>query len=170
MVTSKSNGVNLRAGSWNDDGKDKKTKNIIRKNIVGSCGTTLPEALRRKRLCSINRDGIAQDFYDNVKRPRMVEEYFSGAQCIDVHNHMRPGSLGLEKRPTNRWKWHFLQTFLGIVETDAFIAYTRFCPMKYRVSHRKFLMQFIGKLLNNKYGLAKSAPVLRCRNVKIMMS
>ena len=42
VVTSEAEGVELIACLWKDGGKNKKTKEIIRKNIIGSCGTTLP--------------------------------------------------------------------------------------------------------------------------------
>ena len=41
--------VNLRAVGWNDGRKDPKTKEVIRKKIVGSCGTTLAGNPHRKK-------------------------------------------------------------------------------------------------------------------------
>ncbi len=58
-----------------------------------------------------------------------------------LHNHARQGSLALESRRTVQWDWRFFQTFLGIVEVDAFTA-----------------------LLNNKVGVTDSSPVLRPRD------
>ena len=47
-ITSKDD-VNLRDVGWNDGKKDKKTDTIIRKKIIGSCGTTFDGIAHKKR-------------------------------------------------------------------------------------------------------------------------
>ena len=67
-------------------------------------------------------------------------------------------------RPAGRTVgWRFFQTFLGIVEVDAYVAYKRFCPGKQDVTHNQFLLSVIDYLLNNKIGVPDTAPVLRPR-------
>ena len=149
--------------TWNEGKKDKKTGKVIKKSFVSTCGTTLDAPPHKKKRWANNPDGTTTYYNKPVKQPQIVHEYFSGAQQIDVHNHYRQGSLQLESRPTSRWDWRFFQTFLGICEVDAFIAYKRFCPGKENVSHFDFLVDLIDGLLDNKFGLPHSAPVLRRR-------
>ena len=49
VLEARVNDVDLRAVGWNDGKKDKKTGAIIRKCIVGSCGTTIAGSYHRKR-------------------------------------------------------------------------------------------------------------------------
>ena len=49
VCIAKKEDVNLRAVGWNDGRKDPKTKEVIRKKIVGSCGTTLTGNPHRKK-------------------------------------------------------------------------------------------------------------------------
>lgn len=151
VLTTVKDNVNLRAVAWNEGERDKKTRRIIKKNFIATCGTTLPGRSHFKR-----RRGEFE-----VPRPELVAEYLDGAQQIDVHNHVRQGVLAMEPRPTRRWMWRFFQTFIGLVEVDAYLAYRKFCPGKTNIPHRTFLIDVIGALLNNKYGLSESAPVLR---------
>eukprot|EP00750_Incisomonas_marina_P032334 INCI9141.2.p1 GENE.INCI9141.2~~INCI9141.2.p1 ORF type:complete len:417 (-),score=52.14 INCI9141.2:214-1464(-) len=163
VLTAKKDNVLLRAVGWNEGKKDKRTGNITKKTLIATCGTTTPGEPHQKRRWAIRPDGSAEYFTKDVKRPGLVADYFSGAQMIDVHNHLRQGSLSLEARPTKRWEWRFFQTFVGMVEVDAYLAYRRFCPGKEDIAHRDFLLEVIDALLNNRYGLPPTAPVLRPR-------
>ena len=165
VVTSKIFNVDLRAVTWNDGKRDKKTGEIMRKNIVASCGTTLPGRGHKKRRWTLDDNQHATFVPKTIPRPQIVEEYFEGAQKIDVHNHMRQGRAGvaLEMRPTQSWTCRFHQTFVGICEVDAFLAYRRFSPGKNTVSHSAFLQRLTQQLLDNTIGCAHGAPVLRPR-------
>ena len=51
-----------------------------------------------KKRYRVSEDGESSEtFYKTVKRPKLVEEYFDSASKIDVHNHLRQGSLALEE-------------------------------------------------------------------------
>jgi hypothetical protein len=84
-VTSKMDGVNLIGCAWNDN---------KRKLIVGTCGTTLPGNPHEKKRWRVNEAGQVETYYKQVKRPKIVELYFSGAPAVDIHNHYRQGGLG----------------------------------------------------------------------------
>ena len=157
--------VDLRAITWNDGKKDKKTGEIVRKNFIASCGTTLASTDHRKRRWRIGTDGRSEDYFVRVPRPQIVTEYFDGAAKIDIHNHFRQGREGvaLEQRGTNRWDIRFYQTFLGINEVDSYLAYRRFCPHRSTTKHVDFLRVLIQQLLDNTIGCAPDAPVLRPR-------
>ena len=54
-----------------------------------------PHTKKRHR---VSEDGESSEIlYKTVKRPKLVEEYFDSANKIDVHNHLRQGSLALEE-------------------------------------------------------------------------
>ena len=165
VCTAEQDGVKLRAVGWNDGKKEKGTGTIIRKCIVGSCGTTLPGTAHRKRRWRVNAAGRATTFFVNIPRPMMVTEYFDGAQKIDVHNHLRQGGLGvrLETRSTGRWEIRFWQTIVGMVEVDAFLAYRRWCPGKRSIKHIQFRRVLTQQLLDNTIACPPDAPVLRPR-------
>lgn len=103
-------GVHLRAVSWHEGKRDKKTEQIVRKNFVGSFPITVEGRPHRKRRWVKEDDGSTTETFYDVKRPRLVTEYFDGAQTIDVHNPSRQGSLGMERRLTKRWEWRFFHT------------------------------------------------------------
>ena len=161
-LTSESEGVPLRAVGWNEGKRDKKTGQIIRKQFIGTCATSVAGRSHRKRRWEVNDDGSTTKYYFDVKRPNLVEAYYNGAQMIDVHNHLRQGSLRLEARKTKRWQIRFFNCWLGICTVDAYLAYKRFCPGKDTVSQDDFVLDVIGELLDNTFGVA-GGRVLRAR-------
>jgi hypothetical protein len=165
LLTATSENIPLRAVSWNEGKKDRQTGRIIHKNIIATCGTTNNAPPHKKKRWTNREDGSTEYYHVNVKRPEIVREYFGSAQKIDVHNHLRQGSLNLEQRPTSRWEWRFFQTFLGIIVVDAFISYRTFYPNqeKANCSHFDFILDLVASLLDNKVDLPDSARVLRPR-------
>ena len=163
VLTATESDVNLRAVTWNEGKKDKKTGKIIRKSFISTCGTTLEAPPHEKKRWNNNSDGTTTYYTKKIKQPQIVHSYFQGAQQIDVHNHYRQGWLQLESRDTNRWDWRFFQTFVGICEVDAFLAYKRFWPAgaKERCAHIDFVLELIASLLDNTFGC--TGPVLRPR-------
>lgn len=106
------------AVSW----KDKKMKNFI-----ASRGTTLqgsPHLRLRHRRPTEGEAGHTIREQLEVARPAVVEKYFQGFSAIDVHDHYRQGSLGMEMYwPTKTW-WHRLfSTIFGMICTDSYLAY-----------------------------------------------
>ena len=164
VVQATEEGVKLRAVTWNDGKKDKKTGDIIRKCIISSCGTTLPSTAHRKRRWRVV-NGLDEDYQVSVPRPNIVSEYFDGAAKIDIHNHFRQGPKGvcLESRRSNRWEIRFWQTWRGFLIVDAFKAYTRFCPGKSACKLSHFVRVVAQALLDNTIGCAPDAPALRRR-------
>ena len=82
-------GVPMIALGW----KDK-----MLKRFLSTCGTTVEGQPHTKKRYRVSEDGESSEiFYKTVKRPKLVEEYFDSASKIDVHNHLRQGSLALEE-------------------------------------------------------------------------
>ena len=164
VVTAEHDGVDLFAVSWNEGRKDKKTKKIARKNLICTCSTTLPGKEHFKKRWIVHEDGSTTNYRVGIPRPKCHDDYFSGAQKIDVHNHLRQGSLKCDERPTHRWEIRMFQTLLGMCEVDAYLAYTHFCPQQAERPHKSFLRRVILGLIHNKYGVGSDGPVLRPRN------
>eukprot|EP00750_Incisomonas_marina_P005668 INCI14073.1.p1 GENE.INCI14073.1~~INCI14073.1.p1 ORF type:complete len:625 (+),score=97.77 INCI14073.1:326-2200(+) len=163
VLTATERDVELMAVTWNEGKTNKKNKKITKKNIIATCGTTLPGAPHKKRRWCVHANGSLSKHTVDVKRPRVTAECFNGAQMIDVHNHGRQGSLALESRRTQRWDWRFFQTFLGILTVDAFSAFKHFRKDKRSINHTEFLLAIIAYLLDNKIGVLDTSPVLRPR-------
>ena len=155
--------MDLIAVSWNECKKVK--SEVQRKNIIATCGTTLPGSAHRKRRWTVDDAGVCTTFHVEVPRPQIVCDYFDGAQMIDVHNHQRQGREGvaLEVRATKDWKFRFYQSYVGTIEVDSYNAYRRFCPGKSSIKHMDYLRVLTQQLLDNKIGCAPDAPVLRPR-------
>ena len=100
-------------------------KDKMLKRFLSTCGTTVEGEPHTKKRYRVSEDGESSEiFYKTVKRPKLVEEYFDSASKIDVHNHLRQGSLALEEA----WGSHncVFPTILGMVEVDAFLLYSAF--------------------------------------------
>ncbi|XP_045778132.1 uncharacterized protein LOC123876048 [Maniola jurtina] len=92
VSTAEKDSVHLIACAW----RDKKIH-----TFVSTCGTTLPGQPSRKRRW----DDDGNQFFREVDRPKLVEQYFDGAGAIDIHNHIRQDGLALEKAwGTHKWK------------------------------------------------------------------
>lgn len=153
LCTTTINGSKIRAIGWNEGKRNPSTGRIVRKVIVATCGTTVEAPPHEKTMWRNNDDGTTDYFTFSVKRPQMVEEYFTGAQQIDVHNHLRQGELQMEKRTTDRWQHRFFQGYVGVCEVDAYLAWKHFTRRGHGGSeHRAFLHALIEQLLNNTYG------------------
>jgi hypothetical protein len=148
-VTSVADGIPLIGCAWNDR---------KRKLVVGTCGTTLAGSPHQKKRLRVSHTGETEVYYKQVQRPRIVELYFSGAPAVDVHNHYRQGGLALEKGlQTKIWWMRVFCTILGIIETDAYVAYIRFCPDARGLSHRQFTLQLAASLRDVASGAATRA-------------
>jgi hypothetical protein len=62
-----------------------------------------------------------------VPQPQLVKEYFEAANAIDVANQYRQFSLNIETVwKTQNWPLRLFQTVLGVIMTNAFLAYRYF--------------------------------------------
>ena len=74
-----------------------------------------------------------------MRRPKLFEEYFDSASKIDIHNHLRQGSLALEEAwGTNKWHHRVFSTILGMVEVDTFLVYQALHADCHSINHREF--------------------------------
>jgi hypothetical protein len=147
-------GVKLIGCAWNDR---------KRKLIVSTCGTTLPGNPHAKKRWRVDDAGEIETYYKYVKRPKIVELYFSGAPAVDVHNHYRQGGLALEQSvQTRSWWMRVFCTILGIIETDTYAAYIRFHRGGPELTHEEFTTQLAVCLRDNNLGGAR-ARELRTR-------
>ena len=111
-------GCPIYAMGWND-------KKLT--SIVSTCGTTvagLPS--RRPRHRKVFRDGewVTEVYVKEVKRTRMIADFFQYFSIIDVHDHYRQGSLELERHWITHCWWHrMFSTIFGICIVDAYLCF-----------------------------------------------
>lgn len=100
---------------------------------------------RHRRTEDENGVGVTERYTREVPRPRMIENHFKQFSTIDVHDHLRQGSLRMEEAwQTQKW-WHrIFATILGVTDTDCFLAY-RYEKTGFGLPHENFTM-FLGKL------------------------
>ena len=117
--------------------RDKKEKQLL-----SSCSTTLPGEPRIKISKRTKETTM-------IPRPRIFSEYCEAAGAIDIYNHFRTGSAGLEDtwktmKPTMRQ----FAGLLGFVETNAYLAHKFFSSVA--VEHGVFRKELANALLTNK--------------------
>jgi len=115
-VVYKLEGEDLWAVGWND---------CHYKTFVVSGGTTTAGTnAKRKR-----QDANGRTFFKEVKRPRVVQEYYTACGEIDMHNNFRQGQLRLEKfHQTRKWNSRVLTSILSSTMVDAYRAYEHHFP------------------------------------------
>eukprot|EP00731_Ephydatia_muelleri_P021839 Em0014g430a len=117
VVTSTIDGIPMLALGWQDR---------TLKKFLAMCGTTVEgHPHKKKTIYHVLNDGKSSEaFFKTVKRPKLVEEYFDSAGKIDIHNHLRQGSLALEEGwGMKKWHHRVISTILGMVEVDTFLVY-----------------------------------------------
>ena len=119
LETQAENGIPFYALGW----ANKKMKTIV--SNVGSTLSGTP--CKRKRHKKEEVNGVLETvvYFKEVKRPAMIEQFFSCFGIIDRHDHYRQGSLQLEREwCTHKW-WHrIFTTVFGMCVVDSFMAYT----------------------------------------------
>ena len=94
---------------------------------MSTCSTTLPGNPRKTRRGDI------------IPCPKVAESYLKYAASIDVHNHTRTGSLGLEDAVQTKSP-HIRQVcgITGFIFTNAYLAYRFFKPDQSNLKHIEF--------------------------------
>jgi len=134
-LTAKEADVNLIAHAWSDR---------TRFFFVSTGGTTMPappDATVRSR--------------STTQRTMIANEYFSGAESIDVHNHFRQGGTALEDIRTTKWYWRVIWTIVGMVETDSYLAWRQESGST-TFLHTQFTQELAIRLIQNQHGGRRS--------------
>lgn len=138
------------------------------KMLIFNASTTIaaPPSERTRHLLEVV-NGVPQGVRRTivVPRPMVVKDYFDSFPAIDIHDHHRQGTLGIERRwQTETW-WHRLfGTLWGIMIVNAYLVY-RF---EYKANHHgsldgcRTLTTFTGrlahKLINNMFLPVQQGP------------
>lgn len=147
-------GTALIAISWRDFSNTKAAKSEGKlKMFIATAGSNARGEDHVKKRYSA--DGKRVEF--KVQRPQIVVEYYNSANAIDVHNHLRQGGLNLEEAwRTETWWMRLYATFVGMIETNAYLAYSRLHPRADRdpshdISHRRFTDTLAYALCHNTF-------------------
>ena len=97
------------------------------KNIITNRGTTLrgSDMIRQRHQRTIlNGEEFTERIEKRIKRPAIIENFYECFSAVDIHDHLRQGSLRMEEAwKTKKW-WHrIFSTVLGIIFTDCYLAY-----------------------------------------------
>ena len=108
-------GVNLIAMGY----KYCKSK-VLHFIMTEGCGSTEPGQPYIAKFR--NRDGKLVK--KHIARPKVLVQFFSVANVIDVHNHIRQGTLHLQKwRRTEDCWFRLFTSIIGIILTDCWLGY-----------------------------------------------
>ena len=148
-------GVRIYALGWSD----KKGK-----QIVFTTGTTLPaepSVRRRHRRVEVNGRWVSQPYEKIVPRPMVIKEMFDSFSIIDVDDHLRQGSLELERTWIVRdWILRIFMTILGVIIVNAFYAFLFITGRD--VDFNEFLGKLSYDLIYNRF-LSEGQRTLRPR-------
>ena len=123
-------GVKLQVVSFQD---------IKKKQFISTCSTILPGNPRKTRHLG------------EVSHPKVAECYLNHVAAIDMDNHVRTGSMGLEN--TILTKSPHIRQFTGILGflfTNAYRAYRYFKPTQSSLEHVNFKMVLSNQLVEFK--------------------
>lgn len=137
--------VNVMGVKW----QDKTTK-----FFVGTCSSNAPGHPHRRKRYDIVDGEVQGIIVKEVPRPMIAEEYFDGAQMIDVHNHLRQSSINLEDTwRTKKWYHRMFATVFGMIITDAYLMYKyeKGGPEAGELSLREFTSKLAEELVMNKW-------------------
>ncbi len=122
---------------------DKKSKFLIVN--VGTSHDAEPSVRMRHKRAVVNGAVTTATWEKLVPRPEVVKQYFQHFSTIDVHNHLRQGSLEIEQEWNTHTWWHrIFATVLGICVVDAFLA--KKFETHFRVSEAQDFTTFIDRL------------------------
>jgi len=77
----------------------------------------------RHTIVSLNGVETSTVIQKEIMRPQMIEDFFEYFSCIDIHDHLRQGSLKMEESWKTKTWWHrIFATVLGIIFTDCYYA------------------------------------------------
>ena len=105
------------------------------KHFISTCSTVLPGPPRETKHCG------------EIARPKVAFEYLQSAAAIDIHNHVRTGSMGLEDALLTQSP--FVRQFIGLtgfVFSNAFLAFRFFKDQS--VLHSSFKINLANQLMD----------------------
>ena len=138
------------------------------KKFLATCGTTVEGHPHKKKRYRVSEDGKSSEaFLKTGRRPKLVEEYFNSASKIDIHNHLRQGSLALEEAwGTKKWHHRVFSTMLRRVEVDTFLVYRALHADGHSINHREFTEKLALALIHNNFGVSISPVAAQSKGNK----
>ncbi len=132
------------------------------KTIITNVGTSrpgTPSVRNRHRILfdTVRQCEITQQYQIAVPRPYFIELLYSCFSNVDIHDHLRQGSLALHiVWKTKSWWQRLFSTVLGIIIVDSYYFYKFQCEYKavtgYKVkSFPEFVDNLAYKLIFNKF-------------------
>ena len=131
-----------------------KIKDLKQRMYIATASTSLEGAPRVTK------------YHGSIKRPQVAAEYCDMSASVDIHNHYRTGSIGLEDAV--RTKSGFIRQVCGVMgflATNAFLTTTNFFNFESprKPEHLKFKMELASRLMNIRDSKAR---ITRCHGPK----
>lgn len=129
-----------------------KAKKNMHRTLIGSALTTLagsPHKMMRTRKEQEEGVYVRRRVEIATNRPVMAEKLFEYFNTIDMHDRLRQGCLQMEVQwRTDKWWLRLFTTMLGIIYTDAYLAYQyEFNHFRHAMDGRKAnIFEFLERL------------------------
>ena len=101
--------------------------------------------------CSTDLDGLPRvtKHHGDVRYQQVAYDYLSNSTSIDIHNHFRTGSVGLEDAwQTKSVHMRQFAGVLGFLFTNGYLAYSKF--QKSRIKHCDYKVKLANALMEFK--------------------
>jgi hypothetical protein len=127
------------------------------KCFIGTSGNTLPGLPHVRTTYKIVTDDTGQLLQSKrtstVPRPACIPFMFNYFAGIDIHDHLRQGSLNLEKSwRTYSWSKRAYTTILAMTMTDAYLSWCQELPQhKTAPTFSNFLGRLAHQLIHNQW-------------------
>eukprot|EP00960_Hanusia_phi_P064213 765731-Hanusia_phi.AAC.1 len=135
--------------AWNDPGRGGTPKKVL----ISSWNTTnITDGHLKKRYRVNAETGERSGNTFTLPRTQMVKSYFTAANGIDHNNQLRQGGLAIEDSVrTQDWRFRMLCTVLGIIEVDAFKAWSVANQIELNLPHPEFTDKLAVEMLLNEF-------------------
>lgn len=136
---------------------DAKCKTIVSNR--GHTGRGNDIERERHNVVSVGGQERTEITKKTIKQPQMIEMFFEYFSCIDIHDHLRQGSLKMEESWKTKTWWHrIFATVYGVIITDCYYAYKY-----YQTKHHMAVVPYIEFVDTLCYELIFNTYLIRTR-------
>lgn len=126
------------------------------KTVIANIGSSLPGNDHVKKRSRINENNETERYDRKVKRPKMIEDMFSVFSIIDIHDHLRQGSLAFHLSwHTHCWWIRLFSSVYGIIIVNSYYMYLHYMAKKHPQETPYTFIQYSDilayQMINNTY-------------------
>lgn len=126
------------------------------KTVIANIGSSLPGNDHVKKRSRIDENNETVHYEKRVKRPKMIEDMFSVFSIIDVHDHLRQGSLAFHSSwHTHSWWVRLFSSVYGIIIVNSYYMYLHYMTKNNPLDTPNTFIQYSDilatQMINNNY-------------------